>query len=112
MFVMLQRGTSPWIKRCSALPPGKTRRLQQMSAKILSAFVTAVLLGTTALASAQGRPDWNDPYLRGLTPDYAVQQNPYVGPAWDGMAPYGNMQGYPPQYYNYGYGPDRGPQER
>jgi hypothetical protein len=57
-----------------------------MSAKILSAVVTAILLGTTALASAQGRPDWNDPYLRGLTPDYAVQQNPYAGPAWSPTA--------------------------
>jgi hypothetical protein len=87
-----------------------------MTAKILPAVVTAVLLGTTALASAQSRTDWNDPYLRGLTP--GSQLAPYAGTVWDGiapygsegMAPYGSAETYGRQYYN--FAPNRGPRNR
>ncbi len=82
-----------------------------MTAKILPTVVTAILLGTTALASAQSRTDqsrtdWNDPYLRGLAPDYGSQRDPYGGTVWDGIAPYSAG----PQSYN--SAPGRTPRNR
>jgi hypothetical protein len=85
---------------------------ETMSAKILPAIVVGLLLGTTALASAQTRNyqqgpygyrhqrmapysggNWRDPYAgtywEGVAPYGSNQQpDPYAGTVWDGVAPY------------------------
>jgi len=80
------------------------------SAKILPVFVGALLIGTTAVASAQTRPyqnhhrsyaqrvmphpgSWRDPYagtvFEGVAPySSANAPNPYAGTYWDGLVPY------------------------
>ncbi len=76
-----------------------------MSAKMLPALVAGLLLGTTALTSAQPAPDvygapemypgmyMADPYagtpFEGVAPysSYA-EPNPYSGTVYDGVAPY------------------------
>jgi hypothetical protein len=83
--------------------------IETMSAKVLPALIVGLLLGTTAIASAQtetfqrnlytpvierGVPNyyWNDYYG---TPYYNVapytaygQPDPYAGTAYDNVAPY------------------------
>jgi len=70
-----------------------------MSAKILPAIVVGLLLGTTAIASAQiGRhyyymPAFEDPYygtpFENVAPYTAYgQPDPYTGTVWDNVAPY------------------------
>jgi hypothetical protein len=82
-----------------------------MSAKILPALVAAVLVGTTALASAQTRSYWQDPYgyARGVAPGPAYQQGPFVGTFSEGM-PYNTYTFRPGRYGEGelpGYGPNR-----
>jgi hypothetical protein len=63
-----------------------------MSAKILPAIVVGLLLGTTALASAQTRNYQQNPY--GYGPQRMMQypgafwQDPYAGTPYQGVAPY------------------------
>jgi hypothetical protein len=72
-----------------------------MSVKVISTLAAAVLLGTTALASAAQAPSRHqraavatqDPfagtYFEGVVP-YGSEQmpNPYAGTVFDGVAPY------------------------
>jgi hypothetical protein len=63
-----------------------------MSAKILPAIVVGLLLGTTALASAQTRNYQQDPYNYQQQhmmqyPD-AYSQDPYAGTPFENVAPY------------------------
>jgi hypothetical protein len=66
-----------------------------MTAKILPAIVTGLLLATTALASAQTRSYQQAPqgYTDRIAPDRGVYwQDPYVGTYWDGVAPYSSNE--------------------
>jgi hypothetical protein len=58
----------------------------EMSAKLLPALVVGLLLGTTALASAQMRTI--DQY-GGYAP-YYYSTDPYFGTPFENVAPYGN----------------------
>jgi hypothetical protein len=81
--------------------------IDTMSAKILPAIVVGLLLGTTALASAQPTPYgygppgmvmgpdayWQGPYagtpFQDVAPYTSNQEpDPYAGTIWDGVAPY------------------------
>jgi hypothetical protein len=84
--------------------------IDTMSAKVLPALIVGLLLGTTALASAQTKAFprelytpvvergmmpyyWADPYygtpFENVAPYTAYgQPDPYTGTAWDGVAPY------------------------
>jgi hypothetical protein len=80
--------------------------IETMSAKVLPALVVGLLLGMTALASAQtyqrglytpvverGIPYWADPYYGtpydNVYPYTAYgRPDPYAGTVYDGIAPY------------------------
>jgi hypothetical protein len=107
-----QAGTATHIACCSGVTPGKTMETETMLAKTLPAIVVGLLLGTTALASAQTRDFrqapydyrqqrmmqypgayWQDPYagtpFENVAPYGADEQpDPYAGTVWDGVAPY------------------------
>jgi hypothetical protein len=75
-----------------------------MSNKILIAAVSAVLLASTGLASAQTRTHWQAPSANGyapyadsyynrtywdaVAPNMYVRPDPLVGTVWEGVAPY------------------------
>jgi hypothetical protein len=76
-----------------------------MSNQILIAAVSAILLASTGLASAQqGRTHWQAPnaygyapygnsyynktYWDAVAPNMYVRPDPYVGTVWDNVAPY------------------------
>jgi hypothetical protein len=75
-----------------------------MSNRILIAAVSAILLASTGLASAQGRARWQAPdaygyapyvdsyynktYWDAVAPNMYVRPDPYVGTVWENVAPY------------------------
>jgi hypothetical protein len=73
--------------------PRKTLEIETMSAKILPAIVVGLLLGTTALASAQTRDFRQSPYdyqqQRMMQYPGAYSQDPYYGTPFENVAPYG-----------------------
>lgn len=105
--------------RCSGLFPTGMERLRtprvvtryetskqesknDMSTKILLTCVATALIGTTALASAQTRRDWQEPYAypRNVAPGPTYEQGPFVGTFSEGL-PYG-MNTFEPGAYPYG----------
>ena len=70
-----------------------------MSAKLLPALVAAVLIGTTALASAQTRPYQNHhrSYAQRVVPGESSWRDPYAGTYFEGVAPYSS--GHEPNPY-------------
>jgi hypothetical protein len=72
-----------------------------MSNKILIAAVSAILLASTGLASAQTRARshaygsapyvdsyFDQTYWNAVGPHFYVQPDPYAGTIWEGVAPY------------------------
>jgi hypothetical protein len=76
-----------------------------MSNKILIAAVSAILLASTGLASAQTRTHWQAPYgysyyapygnsyydrsyWQAVAPSFYVRPDPFVGTVWEGVVPY------------------------
>jgi hypothetical protein len=69
-----------------------------MSNKILIAAVSAILVASTGLASAQTRIHRQAPYAYGYDAPYAnsyyvapntfVRPDPFVGTYWEGVVPY------------------------
>jgi hypothetical protein len=63
----------------------------EMSAKVLPALVVGLLVGTTALASAQtanGQREFYTPVVQRGVPDY-YWTDPYYGTPYENVAPYG-----------------------
>src|ERR1700683_2511690 len=92
-----QTGNSdPYRMLPGSVTAGKTTEIETMSAKILPAIVVGLLLGTTALASAQQRPyGYGPPGMippgMMMYPD-AYWQSPYAGTPFQDVAPYTSNQ--------------------